>query len=208
MIRDKKQLALALSRLKTFSKPNVRLEQYQTGSDLAAEILWHIHHSGYIKDKLVADLGCGNGIFGIGSLLLGAKKAFFIDIDEEAIKLAKENKTIIEKLFKKKFNTVFYNKNVKEFNNKVDIVIQNPPFGVKKSHTDKIFLAKAMDITKTIYSIHKIESENFISKFAGDSGFKASIVLRQRFPLKRSFYFHKKKIYFVDTGLWKIVILQ
>ena len=30
------------------------------------------------------------------------------------------------------------------FNEKVDTVIQNPPFGVKKEHADKIFLEKIL----------------------------------------------------------------
>lgn len=43
------------------------------------------------KDMEVLDLGCGSGILSIASLLLGAKNCVGIDIDENAIHIAKEN---------------------------------------------------------------------------------------------------------------------
>lgn len=46
----------------------------------------------YVKeDSLVLDLGCGSGILSIISILLGAKNAFAVDIDENAVKVAYEN---------------------------------------------------------------------------------------------------------------------
>lgn len=42
-------------------------------------------------ESIVADLGCGSGILSIISLLLGAKSAFAVDIDANAIKTAYEN---------------------------------------------------------------------------------------------------------------------
>ena len=43
------------------------------------------------SDSTVLDIGCGSGILSIASLLLGAKSAFGVDIDELAVKTAKEN---------------------------------------------------------------------------------------------------------------------
>ncbi len=46
----------------------------------------------YITDtSVVADLGCGSGILSIIALLLGAKNAFAVDIDANAVKTAYEN---------------------------------------------------------------------------------------------------------------------
>ncbi len=39
----------------------------------------------------VLDIGCGSGILAIASMLLGAKEGFGVDIDELAVKTAKEN---------------------------------------------------------------------------------------------------------------------
>lgn len=43
------------------------------------------------NESIVADLGCGSGILSIISLLLGAKSAFAVDIDANAVKTAYEN---------------------------------------------------------------------------------------------------------------------
>ncbi len=40
---------------------------------------------------IVLDIGCGSGILAIASMLLGAKEGFGVDIDEIAVKTAKEN---------------------------------------------------------------------------------------------------------------------
>lgn len=39
----------------------------------------------------ILDLGCGSGILSIGGILLGAKSAAAVDIDENSVKIAKEN---------------------------------------------------------------------------------------------------------------------
>lgn len=42
-------------------------------------------------DQLIVDYGCGSGILGIATLLLGAKKVLGIDIDPQALIATKEN---------------------------------------------------------------------------------------------------------------------
>ena len=201
---DKKGLSLLLSRLKTFGNPKAEYEQYQTPSELAALALWRAYMDGNIENKTATDLGCGTGIFGIGALILGAKKAIFVDADEDALKVARENKEYIESIIKKKVNALFVNKEINEFKGKSDMVIENPPFGVKKPHIDKMFLNVAMKTAPIIYSFHKIESKEFIDKFAIDNGYKVTSIEKVKFPLKAIFKFHRKKNYFVETGLWKI----
>lgn len=49
----------------------------------------------YITDtSVVADLGCGSGILSVIALLLGAKSAFAVDIDANAVKAAYENASL------------------------------------------------------------------------------------------------------------------
>lgn len=46
----------------------------------------------YLKESdEVLDVGCGSGILAVGALLLGAKRAVGVDIDEMAVKTAREN---------------------------------------------------------------------------------------------------------------------
>ncbi len=194
---NKKELAVQLSKLKQVEKPIAKLEQYQTESETAAEVLWFAYMNNDIQNKIIADLGCGDGILGIGALLLGAKEVYFVDVDNESLLVAKHN---IESLKLK--NAVLMRSSVEEFNKKVDLVIQNPPFGVQREHADKPFLEKAMQISNTIYSFHKIESKGFISSLIMDTNFKVLKILEFKLPLKKTQAFHKEKTHFVDIGCW------
>ncbi len=44
-----------------------------------------------LENKKVFDLGCGNGVLTLAALLMGAKSAFGVDIDEEALMHARQN---------------------------------------------------------------------------------------------------------------------
>ena len=192
-MNSKKQLEVRLSKLKQLSSPKASLEQYQTSSDIAAEVLWTAYMNNDIKNKVIADLGCGNGMFGIGALLVGAKKVFFIDSDSDAILTTKANLSDLR-------NHIILHVEISNFNEKVDTVIQNPPFGVQNEHADRMFLLKAMEVSRKIYSFHKIESESFISSLAKDNNFRLETIMRFKFPLKKTQHFHTKNTHNVDVG--------
>ena len=200
----KKELAVLLSQLEPLQEQNATLEQYQTEGDIAANILWDIYMQGHIEGKIVADFGCGNGILGIGALLLGAKKVLFIDIDKKAITLAKKNKQFIEKTLEISLPATFYTQSVLSFSKKVDVIIQNPPFGVQQVHADKQFLTVAMRCAPLIYSFHKVESQSFLKAFTKDHDYKPLLLANIKFPLKKTQQFHKKSKYFVNVGIWRI----
>ncbi|MFH1592479.1 MAG: METTL5 family protein [Candidatus Woesearchaeota archaeon] len=194
-MKSKKELEVALSKLNKIESPKVELEQYPTPASAAAEVLWFGGMNGDIKDKVIADLGCGNGILGIGAVLLGAKKVVFLDCDNSSLLVAKKN---FEDLGLK--NSIYLNKDVSEFVDKVDTVVQNPPFGVQDEHADRGFLIKSMETAKSIYSFHKLESKNFVDALARDHGFKLKSLFKFKFKLKKTQEFHKKESYAVDVG--------
>lgn len=193
---NKKKLAIKLSRLKPLKEFDVSLEQYQIESELAAGILWLAYMNNDIENKVIADIGCGNGVLGCGALMLGARKVYFIDKDKKAISIAKGNCNYN--------NSVFLNIDTEKFNEKVDTVVMNPPFGVQNRKADKIFLLAAMDNANSVYSIHKIESKDFIEKLCKENGFKVNDILKVNFLLKKTYIFHKKPKYFVKAGVWSI----
>src|SRR3989338_4814482 len=199
----KRDLAIIISQLNLVKLPSYSLEQYQTESELAAEILWYAFSSNDINGKIVADFGCGNGIFGIGALILGAKMVYFVDVDKKSILTAKENLKSIEEKFSKKFSCSFVQKRVNEFSKKVDTVIQNPPFGVQTPHADREFLLQSFKFAKKVYSIHKIESLQFLDRFAQENNAQSIFLKRIYFPLKKTQKYHKKRKYDVVVGLWK-----
>lgn len=198
-MKSKKELALILSRLKDFEEYDVRLEQYSTPSEISAEILWKAYLDGDIEDKIVLDAASGPGYFGIGALLLGAKKVYFVDIDKKILKIAKKNIEGIKKHYEiGKY--IIKNEDILNFKTKVDVVIQNPPFGVQKKHADKMFLEKAMQVSKKIYSIHKIESEKFITSLARDNNFLLNKIIPFVFSIKQTQKFHRRPLYKFKAG--------
>jgi putative methylase len=200
MKQSKSGLAIELSKLTVFPTPNAKLEQYPTDSEVAAEALWNADMLGDIKGKTIADLGCGTGILGIGALLLGAKKVFFVDTDTAALTILGNN---LKKLnIKKGFKII--NSDISEFKEKTDIVIQNPPFGTKEKHIDKAFLEKAFSLAKIIYSFHKTATEGFVSKFAADNGFNITNKWEFSFPLKQTMKHHKKRIQRIEVTCFRL----
>lgn len=200
MIFSKKHLAVTLSRLEGFERPSFRLEQYATDSEVAADILWAAYQNGDIEGKTIADLGCGTGILGVGAMLFSTEKMYFVDIDDKQLRKLETNL----KLFDMAGEYEVVLSDISGFNKKVDTVLQNPPFGVKNAHADKAFLEKAFKISNVVYSIHKIESGNFIDKFSRDSGFKVTHLYKYDFPLKNTMHFHTSRIRRIAVGCWRL----
>lgn len=195
----KSRLAIELSKLKLFDNPNPNLEQYPTDSEIASNILWKAYMYNHLTT--VADLGAGTGILGLGAALLDAEKVYLIEKDENAIKIAKQNKVHLEQKYTK-LPTVFKNIPIQEFKKKVDTVIMNPPFGIQNIHADKVFLEKAFKIANVIYSLHKIESKQFIEQLAQDNNFIVKEILPFDFPLKSTMKHHKQRIRRIKVGCW------
>jgi putative methylase len=198
---SKGQLAIILSKLRGFSNPKVESEQYEVDPEIAASVIWQALYSEKVRVRRVADLGCGTGILGIGSLVVGAKKVYFVDNDlERGINIAKSNLEYIKSEGIKVRESIFECKDIKDFNEKVDTVIMNPPFGVKDRHADRAFLEKAMEISQNIYSFHKSESKGFIVAFAKDHGFRLVGQMDFNWPLKQTMAFHRKKIQRINVS--------
>lgn len=199
---DKKKLEIILSKIDSFDSPDAKKEQYATDSSIAADFLWD--NSKDLKNKIIADFGCGPGVLGIGALILGAKKVFFVDSDKKVVETTRKNLKKIEKNLDVKFNARFLEIDVDEFEEKVDVVIQNPPFGVKEEHADRLFLMKAFECANEIFSFHKMSTNEFVEKIAKDNGFFVERIYRYKLPLKKTFFFHTSRIKFIDVGCWHL----
>ena len=199
----KKDLAVLLSGLLSFGGKELKLEQHQTDGEIAADVLWRAFIEGNVVGKLAADFGCGNGVLGIGALILGGRKVIFLDRDEEAVSLAKKNLELVQKCVGKRFDSEFIKEDVVDFNRKVDVVIMNPPFGVKKRGADIVFLGKAFECAEVVYSLHKIEGKGFLGNFALENYFNDTLLAEYDFPLRKSKAWHRKKVHYVRVGLWR-----
>ena len=198
-MKSKKELAVTLSRMQSFQKPSWRLEQYPTDSEIAAEVVWFAYHIGDIEGKTIADLGCGTGTLGIAALFFSPEKVFFVDADEKALKQLRENLLLME--IKDGYEILHHD--ISGFHGKAEVVLQNPPFGVKSEHADKAFLEKAFEIAEVVYSFHKISTKDFVEKFSRDKGFRITHFFRIDFPLKQTQEFHTRKIHRIEVGCWR-----
>ena len=122
---SKRDLTAILSRLKNFEMPSVQLEQYATPPEIAADWVWHMALQGEVAGKVILDAACGPGILGIGLLLLGAKKVFFLDKSASAIEICRENYENLKKEYELG-KAEFVMQDVVLFDEAVDVVVQNP----------------------------------------------------------------------------------
>jgi len=203
-INSKSSLAIVLSKLKGFEKQKLSEEQYPTEPEIAAEMLWLMFLRREIEGKVIADLGSGTGILGFGALLLGAKKVFLVEKDNDAMDIAKQNHEMLKNEDFDVDMAEFILSDVNEFNEKVDVVVENPPFGTKEEHADKAFLEKAFSIAPMVYSFHKTSTEKFISAISKDNGFKVAEKIDIKFPLKKAHSFHTRKIFRIDVTLYRL----
>ena|SRR3989338_628999 len=201
--RSKRDLEIVLSKLKGFETPSLKLEQYATPSKIAAEWCWAMVMKQEITGKTILDAACGPGILGLGVLLLGAQKVFFVDKDSKIMKVCRENYDLLNEEYELG-EAVFVTGDITSFDKNVDIVIQNPPFGTKNEHIDKVFLEKAFSIAPLVYSMHKSSTKQFVQAIARDHGFKITETWEYEFPIKATFKHHTKPVVKIEVGLWRM----
>lgn len=205
---DKKHLEIILSKLKPIQNPKPTLEQYTIPGDLAADILHFAYLSGDIEGKVVFDFGCGTGRLAISALLLGAKEIVGIDNDYKVLETAEENlHSIISGEMAVKGSIKFIQSDIQNFSGKCDTVIQNPPFGIQKEHADRVFLEKALECGKRIYSLHKDgyeKTREFITKLVESKGGKVEKIIPYTFPIPHLFKFHDKPVKEISVDLYVI----
>jgi putative methylase len=199
-IGSKKALEVVLSKLSSFERGKVSAEQYSTPSSIAAEVVWKGALNGDIKGKVIADLGCGTGILGIGCLLLGCSKVFFVDNDDYAISKCKENMAKLESEGYELGEGEYVLSDVKDFDKMIDTVVMNPPFGTKKRGADREFLVKAFSISKVTYSFHKTSTNEYIMQLAKRNGFNILERFDFQFMLRNTMKSHVKKKVYIDVS--------
>jgi putative methylase len=204
----KKELEIILSRLKVIPKPKVELEQYEIPGELAAQIINVAYLSDDLKNKVVTDLGCGSGKLTIGSALMEARKVIGIDKDRDVLKVAEDNIKIVEELTEQKIHDRIdlICEDVSNWEEEVDTVIQNPPFGIQNLHADRLFVKKALKCGKKIYSLHRHyeKSRDFLSRLIEQNGGKVEKIIKFKYRIPYMFKFHKKPFVIYDVDLFII----
>ena len=203
---SRKQLEMLLQQVESFQEPKPELEQYPITPQGASMILTVIANTyDDIQDKMLADLGCGTGVLAIGAALLGAKEVIGVEIDQRQLEIAAKNAQKLNVIDKIRW----IKSDIHDIALKVDVVIQNPPFGVQRADhgMDIVFLKKALESAKIIYSLHKSgeKTQVYLRKFIQNQGAILDTIVPLQINLPHLYKFHRKKNYPVQIDLYRII---
>jgi len=182
----KKDLEIRLQSIKNFADPDPSLEQYMTPPTIASDILFTAYSEGDIHGMDINDLGCGTGIFSIGSRLLGAANVHGFDVSDKAIAVAEENAAMMNA------DAVFEVCDIDDVKNKADTAIMNPPFGCQTKRADRRFLDKGMELCDSVYSMHMASTYGFLEEYVSSAGREICFHRNYKFNIPHTFSFHSK----------------
>ncbi|AXR78115.1 METTL5 family protein [Natrarchaeobaculum sulfurireducens] len=200
---SRRTLARTLESLADFPDPSPDLEQYLTPPDLAAHVAHLAHLHGDLEHRVI-DLGTGTGMLAIGAALAGAEFVVGVDVDRDALAVARENErrvaagTTVE--------WVHGDVTRHSFSRTDATVVSNPPFGAQRGnrHADRAFLETARELASVSYTIHNEGSQEFVESFAADEGGEVTHAFRAPFPIERRFSFHTEAEATVDAEVFRI----
>ena len=192
-----RDLEMFLSKVPPFPAPDPRLEQYLTPPDCAAWLIHRAFMEGDIKDRKVADLGCGTGILSVGCSLMGASNVTGFDIDGKAIRSAKEWAHSLE------LDIDFFECEISKVDGEFDTVVMNPPFGAQKRHADAAFIDKALGISKVVYCILNRPSLDWLGERLASANWEIDWAVEYEMTLPHVYDFHSR-----EKGMVKVVLTR
>jgi len=199
-----KHLAIRLSKLTPHPCKDVTLEQYATEGDLAAYWMLAVDQLDDFEGKVVADLGAGNGILGIGALLLGARRVVFVETDGDALEVLRSNVASLEHDLADRVDIVAARVGLDDLPmDNVDLVVMNPPWGVQRERADRPFLEAAF--TSAGRAVHLLHSDraSHVEAVAASHKWEAEAVLRTEFRLPPTYKHHAKRTGTTDVQCWR-----
>ncbi len=201
----KKELELMVQQIPSMPKPKLCLEQYTTPASIVADMVWEAFMRGDIEDRIVADLGCGSGRIAYASLMLGASYVLCVDIDLDAINLARKSHTRILGLEETVRIDYVVLDVLSHGIRRVDVVLQNPPFGIRSNVRDIEFLEQAFNIATTVYSLHRSNDKSrlLIARIARDKGFEYALIKTYDFPIPQLHERHRRRIHYIKVDFWR-----
>ncbi len=194
----KRDLEIRLQAVGNFVDPDPLLEQYMTPATIAADILFTAYSNGDIEGLKIMDLGCGTGMFSIGSWLLGAGMVVGYDVSESALNVARANAEAFGA------DVDFRLSDIRDVTEEADTVFMNPPFGCQNRNADRAFLEKAMSSSECVYSIHMAETLDFVEGFCRERGRAVTWHKIYKYEIPHTFSFHKKAKKSVDIAVINI----
>ncbi len=194
----RKDLEMALQKVRGFEEPDPALEQYMTPATMASEILFDAYRAGDVEGMKVVDLGCGTGMFSIGAALLGAGMVIGFDTSEKALEIARSNAEMLEA------DVEFVRSDIGDVTEGADTIFMNPPFGCQSKNADRPFLDRAMELSECVYSIHMAETVDFVKGYCEKHGRHVTSYKIYKYEIPHVFAFHTKTKKTIDVAVVNI----
>jgi putative methylase len=205
MMATKAGLAGQLAVVAGFKNPQAALEQYPTPPELAAHVVHIADLNDDIGGRTVVDLGAGTGMFTLGAALRGPSRAIGVEIDRDALLIARENRRRVGT--RTEIHWVHADATGAPIRpSGPTTVVMNPPFGAQNGneHADRAFLSTAADIADISYSVHNAGSRAFVESFAADNAGEVTHAFAAEFDLDNQFDHHAADRAEIDTEVFRI----
>eukprot|EP01105_Mastigella_eilhardi_P014234 TRINITY_DN3246_c0_g1_i1.p2 TRINITY_DN3246_c0_g1~~TRINITY_DN3246_c0_g1_i1.p2 ORF type:complete len:219 (-),score=81.16 TRINITY_DN3246_c0_g1_i1:66-722(-) len=193
-----RELEAALQQVEGFRKPKIKLEQYPTSAHIAAHVLFEIESRyGDLEGRSVADLGCGCGVLGVGARLLGADVVVGVDVDADALAVARDNCERMElelgEVELLQADVVQEAPACLRARGIFDTVVMNPPFGTKTKGADMAFVCAALRLAPVVYSLHKSSTRAYVLSRAEALGAEAEVLAQLRWDIPAMYRCHTRQ---------------
>ncbi|MAV57492.1 MAG: METTL5 family protein [Candidatus Thalassarchaeaceae archaeon] len=199
-----RKLAMSLSKLGVKEDLVASLEQYVTPGDLASRWLFDIQSFGDLTPGCrVVDLGAGNGILGIGAVMMGAGFVKLVEADQELCELADVNAESVLRDDEYEVSNRRLGKDHLELGG-YDLIISNPPWGRQKEGADADFFEHILVSNTLTHIMHSANAKHIEKRFE-DMNWKAEKYGEADFPLPASYSHHKMSRGVTRAGFWRLV---
>ncbi|WP_054857690.1 METTL5 family protein [Vulcanisaeta sp. JCM 16159] len=201
-IRRLRDLELLIQGIPGYKSPKLNLEQYITDANIVAVAIWDAYMRNHLANARILDLGCGTGRFAIAAALMGARQVICVDIDPEALAIAKESANNYG------LNNVdFIASDVRNIAllGRFDVVFQNPPFGIQSERgLDIKFLATAINHGNMVYTIHKLNTLDYVHNKVNSWGCVMNVLDKVIITIPLTYKHHRRRIYKTEAFLARI----
>jgi len=195
---------MILSGLEQLQSGSVELEQYVTNGDLAARWLADIAVFGDLTEGCTAaDLGAGNGVLGLGALVLGAGRAVLIEADQKACEAAKSNAKSMGFTDLVDIIQATLGSNSIDLSS-ADVVISNPPWGRQTLRADRPFLEAIISSGVPSHLMHSAEATHIRPLFEGE-GWSVERYGEADFALPAAYSHHSRERGRTRAAFWRLI---
>ncbi len=195
---------MMLSDLEQIQTQSVDLEQYATDGDLAARWLTDISSFGdLVEGCTVADLGAGNGVLGLGAMVMGAGRAILVDTDQAACEAALSNADsmgfadLVEVI-----QADLYTDTISI--DSADVIISNPPWGRQTLRADRPFFDAILSSGVPTHVMHSAEATHIQPLFE-DADWTIERYGEADFALPVAYSHHSRQRGRTRAAFWRLL---